>query len=167
MAGKIRTSKRSVQTQSFAVKHGEQKKKWVVFDADGVILGRLAATIATRLRGKHLPIFTPSVDCGDNIIVINAEKVKMTGHKATDKQFFYHTGHPGGIKGRTRAQILEGRFPERVIQKAVERMLPGGPLGHRQLGNLKVYKGAEHPHAAQNPLAIDFASANPKNKRVK
>lgn len=167
MAGKIRLSGRSVQTKTFALKHGETVKRWVLIDADGVILGRLAATVAHLLRGKHRPDFTPSVDCGDNVIVINADKVRMTGRKATEKMFHYHTGYVGGIKSRSRAQILAGRFPERVLEKAVERMLPGGPLGRRQLGNLKVYAGAEHPHAAQNPVAIDFAAANPKNKRVK
>ncbi|MDD3181226.1 MAG: 50S ribosomal protein L13 [Alphaproteobacteria bacterium] len=167
MAGKISLSKRSVQTKSFAAKHGEQEKNWVLFDADGVILGRLAAVIATTLRGKNKATFTPSVDCGDNVIVINAEKVAMTGKKATDKEFFYHTGYAGGIKGRTRAAILAGNYPERVIEKAVERMLPRGPLGRRQLGNLKVYAGVEHPHAAQTPTNIDFVAANPKNKRIK
>jgi large subunit ribosomal protein L13 len=165
MAGKIRLTKRSVQSKSFTLKPGEQKQPWVLFDAEGVILGRLAAAIALRLRGKHRATFTPSVDCGDNVIVINAEKVRMTGKKATDKEFYYHTGYPGGIKARTRANILAGRYPERVIEKAVERMMPGGPLGRRQMGHLKIYKGPEHPHAAQNPLAIDFAAANPKNKR--
>ncbi len=167
MAGKIRLTKRSVQTKTFELKHGEQKKGWVVLDADGVILGRLAAAVALRLRGKHLATFTPSVDCGDNVIIINAERVRLTGKKATDKEFFYHTGYAGGIKSRTPAQILAGRFPERVIEKAVERMLPRGPLGRRQLDNLKVYAGAEHPHAAQSPVTINFAAANPKNKRVK
>ncbi len=167
MSGKIRLSKRSVQTKSFDLKVKDVKKKWVVFDAEGVILGRLAAVIATRLRGKHLPTFTPSVDCGDYVIVVNADKVRMTGKKLDEKEFHYHTGYAGGIKTRTRAQILSGRYPERVIEKAVERMLPGGPLGRKQLGNLKVYKGAEHPHAAQNPVAINFSSANSKNKRVK
>lgn len=166
MAGKIRLSKNSVQTKSFALKHGEQKKQWVLFDADGVILGRLAAVVAQRLRGKHRATFTPSVDCGDYVIVINAEKVRLTGKKMTDKEFHYHTGHPGGIKTRTPAQTLAGRFPERVIKRAVERMMPGGPLGRRQLGYLKVYKGAEHPHAAQSPAVIAFAAANPKNKRA-
>lgn len=165
MAGKISLTKRSVQTKSFAVKHGEQDKNWILFDANGVILGRLAASIAMALRGKNKPTFTPSVDCGDNVIVINADKVAMTGKKATDKEFFYHTGYAGGLKGRTRAAILAGKYPERVIEKAVERMLPRGPLGRRQLGNLKVYAGAEHPHTAQNPTKIDFAAANPKNKR--
>ncbi|MBV8061039.1 MAG: 50S ribosomal protein L13 [Alphaproteobacteria bacterium] len=166
MAAKIRV-KRSVQTKSFTLRHQDVKKQWVVIDAEGVILGRLAATIATLLRGKHRPTFTPSVDSGDNVIVINADKVKMTGNKATDKKFYYHTGYPGGIKERTRAQILAGAHPERVIEKAVERMMPRGPLGRRQMGNLKVYAGAEHPHTAQNPTAIDFAARNPKNKRVK
>jgi len=165
MSGRI-SIKPHVQTKSFALRHQDVKKEWVMIDADGVILGRLAATIATLLRGKHRPTFTPSVDCGDNVVVVNAAKVRMTGNKATDKEFFYHTGYPGGIKGRTRAAILAGAHPERVIMKAVERMLPKGPLGRRQLGNLKVYKGAEHPHAAQSPTTLDFAARNPKNKRA-
>lgn len=166
MAAKIRI-KPNVQTKSFSLRHQDVKKSWIVVDADGVILGRLASAIATILRGKHRPTFSPSVDCGDNVIVINAEKVRMTGRKATDKIFFYHTGYAGGIKERSRAQILAGAHPERVIEKAVERMLPRGPLGRRQLDNLKVYKGTEHPHAAQNPTTLDFAARNPKNKRVK
>ena len=164
MSGKIRVAK-SVQTTSFSLRHQDVKKKWVVIDADGVILGRLAAAVALILRGKHRPTFTPSVDCGDNVVVINADKVQMTGRKANEKPFFYHTGHPGGIKERTRAQILAGAHPERVIEKAVERMLPKGPLGTRQLGNMKVYAGAEHPHAAQNPVTINFAARNSKNKK--
>jgi large subunit ribosomal protein L13 len=164
MSGKIRVAK-SVQSTGFSLRHQDVKKQWVIVDADGVILGRLAAEIATMLRGKHRPTFTPSVDCGDNVIVINAEKVKMTGKKAEEKNFYYHTGHPGGIKARTRAHILAGEHPERVIEKAVERMLPRGPLGRRQFGNLKVYKGAEHPHVAQNPAIIDIAARNSKNKR--
>jgi len=167
MAAKIRLSKRSVQTKTYEMKPAEVQKKWVVIDADGVILGRLAAAIALILRGKTRPTFTASVDCGDNVIVINAEKVRMTGKKAENKEFFYHTGYPGGIKGRTRASMLAGAHPERVVEKAVERMLPKGPLGRRQLDNLKVYKGTQHPHAAQSPTVIDFASRNPKNKRVK
>lgn len=165
MAAKIRIG-RSVQTKSFELKHQEIKKGWVVLDADGVILGRLASAIAMILRGKHRATFTPSVDCGDNVIVVNAEKVRMTGRKATDKVFFYHTGYAGGIKERTRDKILAGAHPERVIEKAVERMMPRGPLGRRQMGNLKVYKGPTHPHASQNPVAIDFAARNPKNKRA-
>ncbi|MDD3288076.1 MAG: 50S ribosomal protein L13 [Alphaproteobacteria bacterium] len=167
MAGKIRLTKRSVQTKSFALKTGEQKKKWFVIDADGVILGRLAAVVSQILRGKHRPTFTPSVDCGDFVIIVNAEKIRLTGKKMTDKEFNYHTGYVGGIKTRTPAQILAGHFPERVVEKAVERMMPRGPLGRHQMGNLKVYKGASHPHAAQSPEAIDIAARNPKNKRVK
>jgi len=165
MAGKTRLTKRSVQSKSFALKPGEQKQPWILFDAEGVILGRLAAVIAQHLRGKRRATFTPSIDCGDNVIVINAEKVRMTGKKATDKEFYYHTGYPGGIKGRTRAYTLASRYPERVIEKAVERMMPRGPLGRRQMSHLKVYKGPAHPHEAQNPVKIDFAAANPKNKR--
>jgi len=166
MAGKIRLTKRSVQTKSFALKHGEQKKSWVVVDAEGVVLGRLAAKIAHILRGKHRPTYTPSVDCGENVIVINAEKVLLTGHKMTDSEFHYHTGYVGGLKTRTPKQILSGAHPERVIEKAVERMMPRGPLGRRQLGYLKVYAGAEHPHAAQTPRTLDFAAANRKNTKV-
>ncbi len=166
MAAKIRI-KPTVQTKSFELRHQDVKKKWIVVDADGVILGRLASAIATILRGKHRPTFTMSVDCGDNVIVINADKVKLTGRKMTDKIFFYHTGFAGGIKERSPKQILEGAHPERVIEKAVERMMPRGPLGRRQMGNLKVYKGTEHPHVAQNPTVLDFAARNPKNKRAK
>lgn len=164
MSGRIRVAK-SVQSTSFSLRHQDVKKKWVIIDADGAILGRLAASIATMLRGKHRPTFTPSVDCGDNVIVINADKVQMTGRKMEEKEFHWHTGHPGGIKTRTRAKILAGNHPERVIEKAVERMLPKGPLGRRQLGNLKVYAGNEHPHAAQNPTTVDFAARNSKNKK--
>mgnify|MGYP001612543380 CR=1 FL=1 len=164
MSGKIRVSK-SVQTTGFAETHQNVEKKWVLFDAEGVVLGRLAAEIAMILRGKNKPTFTPSVDMGDNVIVINAEKIVMTGKKATEKKFYWHTGHPGGIKERTRAEMLAGDRPEQVIEKAVERMLPKGPLGRRQLSNLKVFAGAEHPHEAQNPTKIDFAAANAKNKR--
>jgi len=141
-------------------------KKWVVIDAQDVVLGRLASVVALRLRGKHKPSFTPHVDDGDNIIIINAEKVKLTGKKFAEKTYYWHTGHPGGIKQRTARQIIEGRFPERVVQKAVERMLPDGPLARVQMKNLRVYAGAEHPHEAQNPEVLDVASMNSKNKRV-
>lgn len=152
-------------TTSFALRVQDVKKQWVMLDADGVILGRLASAIAMILRGKTKAVYTPSVDCGDNVIVINAAKVKITGKKATDKNFYYHTGYPGGIKTRTRAQMLAGKFPERVIELAVQRMLPRGPLARKQMTNLRIYPGAEHPHAAQAPAVIDFASRNPKNKR--
>lgn len=152
-------------TKSFALRHQDVSKRWVMFDADGVVLGRLASAIAITLRGKTKATYTPSVDCGDNVIVINAEKVKMTGKKATDKNYYYHTGYPGGIKERTRAKMLVGKRPERVIMLAVQRMLPEGTLARKQLTNLRVYKGATHPHAAQAPTVIDFAARNPKNKR--
>ncbi len=152
--------------KTYSAKPSEVVKKWVVIDAEGVVLGRLASIVANRLRGKHKPIFTPHIDCGDNVIVINAEKVKLTGNKLADKKFYWHTGHPGGIKERTMEQILDGRYPERAIIKAVERMVPRGPLGRRQMSNLKVYAGASHPHEAQQPEPLDVAALNPKNKRI-
>lgn len=152
--------------KTYSAKPAEIEKKWVLIDAKGLVVGRLAALIATRLRGKHKPIFTPHVDCGDNVIVVNAEDVVLTGAKREDKVYHHHTGYPGGIKERTARQILEGRFPERIVEKAVERMLPRGPLGRRQLKNLKVYKGPDHPHAAQQPQALDVGALNSKNRRV-
>jgi len=151
--------------KTYSAKPADVQRKWYLIDADGVVLGRLAAIIATRLRGKHKPLYTPHVDCGDNIVVINAEKVKLTGKKREDKVFHWHTGHPGGVKTRTMRQLLEGRFPERVIEKAVERMITRNPLGRAQLRKLHVYKGPEHPHQAQNPEVLDVALLNPKNKR--
>lgn len=139
------------------------EKKWLLIDAEGLVVGRLATIIANRLRGKHKASFTPHVDCGDNVIVINADKVRFTGKKATDKVYYRHTGHPGGIKETSPAKILEGRFPERVIIKAVERMVPRGPLGRQQMRNLRVFAGAEHPHAAQSPEVLDVKSMNRKN----
>ena len=152
--------------KTFSVKTADVQKKWFLIDADGLVLGRLATIIAMRLRGKHKPTFTPHIDCGDNIVVINAEKVRLTGRKAEREVFYWHTGHPGGIKGRTAAKILDGAHPERVIEKAVERMVPRGPLGRDQMRKLRVYAGAEHPHEAQQPAVFDFASRNPKNKRT-
>jgi large subunit ribosomal protein L13 len=151
---------------TISAKPAEVQKDWVVIDGTGLVVGRLASLIALRLRGKHKPIFTPHVDCGDNVIVINADKVVLTGRKLQQKTYYWHTGYPGGIKERRANQILDGRFPERVVMKAVERMLPRGPLGRKQLGNLKVYAGAEHPHAAQQPAAVDIAAMNRKNVRV-
>ena len=151
--------------KTYSAKPSEIQKKWVVIDADGVVLGRLASVISMRLRGKHLPIYTPHIDCGENVIVINAEKVKLTGRKLTGKVFHWHTGHPGGIKGRTIGQLLSGPHPERVIVKAVERMITRGPLGRQQMRNLRVYAGTDHPHAAQQPDVLDVAAMNPKNKR--
>jgi large subunit ribosomal protein L13 len=140
-------------------------KKWVVIDANGLVVGRLASLVALRLRGKHKPTYTPHVDCGDNVIIVNAAKVVLTGRKVERKVYHHHTGFIGGIKERTAKSILEGRFPERIVEKAVERMLPRGPLGRKQLGNLRVYPGAEHPHAAQNPESVDIAAMNRKNTR--
>ena len=151
--------------KTFSARPADIDKKWIVIDAQGVVLGRLASLIAMRLRGKHKPTFTAHMDMGDNIVVINAEMVQMTGNKRADKKYYWHTGFPGGIKHRTAGQILEGKHPERVISKAVERMLPGGPLSRQQMGHLKIYAGAEHPHAAQNPKALDVAALNPKNTR--
>ena len=148
---------------TYVAKPAEIEKKWVMIDATGLVVGRLASIIAMRLRGKHLPTFTRHVDCGDNVIVINAAKVALTGRKREKKIYQYHTGHIGGIKERTARWILEGKFPERVVEKAVERMLPRGPLARRQLGNLRVYPGADHPHAAQQPVVLDVKAMNRKN----
>jgi large subunit ribosomal protein L13 len=151
--------------KTYSAKPAEVDKKWVLIDAKGLIVGRLASVIAMRLRGKHKATFTPHVDCGDNVIVINAEKVVLTGRKRDQKVYHHHTGFPGGIKERSAKFILDGRFPERVVEKAVERMLPRGPLGRQQFGNLRVYKGATHPHEAQQPVALDVAALNRKNAR--
>ncbi|MEM6825623.1 MAG: 50S ribosomal protein L13 [Pseudomonadota bacterium] len=139
-------------------------KKWIVIDAEGVVLGRLASIVANRLRGKHKPSYTPHMDMGDNVIVINAEKVQVTGKKR-DKPHYWHTGYPGGIKSRTTGQILEGAHPERVVMQAVKRMLPGNRLSRKQMTNLRVYAGSEHPHEAQAPETLDVSSMNPKNTR--
>ena len=149
--------------QTYSAKASEIQKKWVVIDAEGLVVGRLAAIIATRLRGKHKPTYTPHLDCGDNVIVVNAEKIVFTGNKMTDKLYHWHTGYIGGIKDTTPQKILSGRTPERVVEKAVKRMLPRGPLGKHQFANLRVYAGPEHPHAAQQPEALDVAAMNPKN----
>ena len=151
--------------KTYSAKPADIDKKWVVIDGAGLVVGRLASIIALRLRGKHKATFTPHMDDGDNIIVINADKVVLTGRKRDQKVYYHHTGYPGGIKERSAKAILEGRFPERIVQKAVQRMLPHGPLGRQQLGNLRVYKGGDHPHAAQNPTVLDVGALNPKNKR--
>ncbi|MGK9168579.1 50S ribosomal protein L13 [Inquilinus limosus] len=151
--------------KTYSAKPAEVEKKWIVVDADGVVLGRLASIIAMRLRGKHKTTFTPHVDTGDNVIVVNAEKVRLTGNKRQDDVFYWHTGYPGGIKGRSKGAILDGAHPERVIEKAVERMITRGPLGRKVMGNLKVYAGPTHPHEAQQPEVLDVAAMNPKNKR--
>ena len=150
--------------KTYSAKPSEVEKKWVLIDAEGLVVGRLAALIAMRLRGKHKTSFTPHIDCGDNIIVINAGKVHLTGRKREQKTYYRHTGFPGGIKEITAGKVLDGRFPERVLEKAVERMVPRGPLGRQQMKNLHLYNGPEHPHAGQNPEVLDVASMNRKNK---
>ncbi|TDQ66160.1 large subunit ribosomal protein L13 [Maritalea mobilis] len=152
--------------KTYSAKPSEIEKKWILIDATDVVVGRLAAIVATRLRGKHKPSYTPHMDCGDNVIIINADKVKYTGKKLDDKIFYWHTGHPGGIKERSMRDLLTGKYPERVLEKAIERMMPRGPLARQQLKNLRVYAGAEHPHEAQSPEVLDAASINAKNKRV-
>ncbi len=150
---------------TYSAKAADVQKDWIVVDADGVVLGRLASIIALRLRGKHKPTYTQHIDDGDNVIVINAEKVRLTGNKAKADIFYWHTGYPGGIKGKSKGEILAGEHPQRVVEKAVERMLPEGPLARKQLKNLKVYAGKDHPHEAQSPKVVDIAGMNAKNKR--
>jgi large subunit ribosomal protein L13 len=151
--------------KTFSATPADIEKKWVLIDAQGLVVGRLATIIAMRLRGKHKASYTPHMDDGDNVIVVNADKVVLTGRKRDQKMYYHHTGYIGGIKERSARFILEGRFPERVLEKAVERMLPRGPLGRKQLGNLRVYAGGEHKHEAQNPQVLDIAAMNSKNKR--
>ncbi len=151
---------------TLSLKPAEVSKAWVLIDAQGLVLGRLAAIIAYRLRGKHKPQFTPHVDCGDNVVVINAEKVRVTGNKADQSVFHWHTGFPGGVKGRTIRQRLESRHPERVLEKAVERMITRGPLQRRQMKHLHIYAGAAHPHDGQQPQTLDIAAMNKKNRRA-
>ena len=153
--------------KTYSAKISEIDKKWILIDAEGLVVGRLASIIAMRLRGKHKPTYTPNLDCGDNIIVINAAKVLLTGNKLKKKVYYRHTGYIGGIKERTAGAIMAGKFPERILEKAVERMVPRGPLGRRQMSNLKVYAGATHPHEAQTPVTLDVAAMNPKNTQYK
>jgi large subunit ribosomal protein L13 len=152
--------------RTYFAKPGEIEKKWVLIDAEGVVVGRLATIIAMRLKGKTKPGYTPHVDCGDNVIVINADKIVFSGKKTTDKVYYWHTGHPGGVKSRTPQQILDGKFPGRVLEKAVERMIARGPLGRQLMRNLKVYAGTKHPHEAQQPITLDVKALNRKNVRV-
>ena len=149
--------------KTYSAKPKEVTKDWFIIDADGLVLGRLASQIALRLRGKHKPTFTPHIDCGDNIVVINADKVVLTGNKRANKNYFWHTGYPGGIRSRTADKILSGRYPERVLMKAVERMISRSPLGRQQMSKLHVYAGNQHPHDAQKPQVLDIAIINRKN----
>lgn len=154
--------------KSYAMKPAEAdaQKKWILIDAEGLVVGRLASIIAVRLRGKHKPAYTQNVDCGDNVVVVNADKVVFTGNKMANKKFYWHTGYPGGIKERTMEKLLGGAHPERVLTKAVERMMPkDSPLARKQMTHLRVYAGAEHPHEAQSPVKLDVAAMNSKNQR--
>lgn len=155
---------KALSTQTRSIKPAEVEKQWHLIDADGLVLGRLAVIIANLLRGKHKPSYTPHVDCGDHVVVINAGKVRLTGNKRANKVYYKHTGYAGGIKEVTAAKVLDGRFPERVLEKAVERMIPRGPLGRAQMRALHLYAGAEHPHAGTQPQPLDVASMNRKNK---
>ena len=151
--------------KTYSAKPGDIERNWFVIDAEGVVLGRLASIVAMRLRGKHKPMYTPHLDCGDHIVIINAGKVQLTGNKLADKIYYRHTGYPGGIRSTTAGKILDGKHPERVVEKAVQRMIPKGPLGRQVLRKLKVYAGSEHPHEAQQPEFLDVATMNDKNKR--
>lgn len=151
--------------KTYSARPSDVQRKWYIVDAEDVVLGRMAAEIADILRGKHKTMYTPHIDTGDNVIVINAVKVRMTGNKLANKTYYWHTGYPGGIKNRTAGQILAGKHPERVVEKAIRRMMPKGPLARAQFKKLKVYAGAGHPHEAQKPELLDIAARNPKNKR--
>ena len=151
--------------KTYSAKPSDIDKAWIVIDADGIVLGRLATVVASRLRGKHKPQFTPHMDTGDNVIVVNAEKVQLTGRKRTAKTYYRHTGYPGGIRSTTADKVLEGKHPERVVLKAVQRMLPGNRLSRKLMTNLRVYAGPDHPHEAQNPEAVNVAAMNSKNTR--
>jgi large subunit ribosomal protein L13 len=153
--------------KTYSARLSEIEKKWILIDAEGLVVGRLASIISMRLRGKHKPTYTPHLDCGDNVIVINAAKVLLTGQKLKKKIYYRHTGYIGGIKERTAGAVMAGKFPGRVLEKAVERMVPRGPLGRRQMSNLRIYPGAEHPHEAQTPEKLDVAAMNPKNTQCK
>ncbi len=151
--------------KTYSATPADIEKKWIMIDAEGVVLGRLASIVAMRLRGKHKASFTPHMDCGDNVVIINAEKVQITGKKRQEN-YYWHTGYPGGIKSRTKEEILEGDHPERVLMRAIKRMLPGNRLSRKQMTNLRIYAGSEHPHEAQEPEVLDVKSMNSKNTRV-
>lgn len=151
--------------KTYSAKPSDVEQKWWLIDAEGITLGRLASIVSMRLRGKHKPMYTPHIDCGDHVVIVNADKVRLTGKKRSDKVYYWHTGHPGGIKSRTAGAILDGDHPERVMIKAVERMITRNPMGRKQMKKLHVYAGAEHAHEAQSPEVLDVAAMNPKNKR--
>ncbi len=153
-------------TKTYVAKPSEIEKKWWLIDAENLVLGRVSTIVANILRGKHKATFTPNIDCGDYVVIVNAEKVKLTGKKMADKTYYRHTGHPGGIKSQNPRQIIEGSFPERVLENAITKMMSRGPLSRDILGKLYIYKGAEHPHHGQNPQKIDIASKNRKNVKI-
>jgi large subunit ribosomal protein L13 len=155
----------SVKAYTPSCKVEESARSWFLIDAEDIVLGRLASTVANILRGKHKPQFTPHNDCGDHVVVINAEKVYLSGNKLKDKVYYHHSGYPGGLKETSAGDVIRGRFPDRVIRKAVERMIPDGPLGRQVIRKLHVYAGGAHPHTAQQPTILDFAARNPKNKK--
>jgi large subunit ribosomal protein L13 len=156
----------TLTTSTPSAKPETVEKNWILIDAEGLIVGRLATIVAMRLKGKHKASYTPHVDCGDHVVIVNAEKIVFTGAKRDDKVYYRHTGYPGGIKERSPKQILEGKHPERIVEKAVERMLARGPLQRQLMRNLRIYKGKDHPHVAQNPVVLDVAKLNRKNVRV-
>lgn len=150
---------------TYSAKPADIQRKWYIIDAENLVLGRMASVVAKILRGKHKPMFTPSMDCGDNVIIVNAGKVHLTGRKLLNKKYFWHTGFPGGIKERTAGKVLDGKNPERVVLKAIQRMISRNPMGNQQMTKLHVYAGSKHPHAAQQPEILDVAAMNPKNKK--
>ena len=151
--------------KTFSLKKEDIKKNWLLIDAKDVVLGRLAAYSANILRGKNKPNYTPNQDCGDNLIIINSDKVLLTGKKSSDKIYYRHTGYPGGIKETTPEKMIEKDKSNEIIKLANKRMIPSGPLGKKQLSNCKIYRGENHSHEAQNPKKIDFAKLNNKNSK--
>lgn len=151
--------------RTYSAKPADVTKKWLLIDANGLVLGRLAAIVSGLLRGKHKAMYTPHIDTGDNVVIINAEKIKLTGKKAEQRIYYWYSGHPGGLKEHTPKRTLSGAFPERVVHRAIERMMPkDSPLAREQMKKLKIYAGDTHPHEAQSPEAVDIAGRNRKNK---
>jgi large subunit ribosomal protein L13 len=152
--------------KTYAAKPSEITRKWWLIDAENLVVGRLSSIIANILRGKNKAMFTPNLDCGDHVVVINADKVKLTGKKYAEKKYFWHTGYPGGIKERTARQIMEGKFPERILENSISRMISRGPLQRDVMSKLHLFSGPEHKHQAQNPQILDIASINRKNTKT-
>lgn len=152
--------------KTYSAKPSEVERKWWLIDAENLVVGRLSTIVANLLRGKHKPSFTPNIDCGDHVVIINADKVVLTGNKYEDKPYYHHTGHPGGIKEIKARKILEGKFPERILESSISRMISRGPLQRDILEKLHIYKGSEHKHQGQTPQPFDVASLNRKNKKV-